>query len=149
MSRQRDEMDQHDKAANGGHKNAAKERAKAKESAKECADGDGRCESLGQPDGAQTLKPWSLMARIVSLPVYFYRYLISPLIPPRCRFQPTCSEFALTALQRHGALKGGWLALRRIGKCHPWGGSGFDPVPENSNCDHNHQKPHKQVDKQG
>jgi uncharacterized protein len=62
--------------------------------------------------------------------ILFYRYCISPLIPPRCRFQPTCSEYAMEALTAHGPFYGGLLALKRIMRCHPWGGSGFDPVPE-------------------
>ena len=53
----------------------------------------------------------------------------SRILPPSCRFQPSCSAYAITALQRYGALKGGWLALKRISRCHPWGGKGFDPVP--------------------
>ena len=53
----------------------------------------------------------------------------SRVLPPSCRFQPSCSAYAITALQRYGALKGGWLALKRILRCHPWGGQGFDPVP--------------------
>ena len=53
----------------------------------------------------------------------------SRILPPSCRFQPSCSAYAITALQRYGALKGGWLALKRIFRCHPWGGQGFDPVP--------------------
>ncbi|WP_343560783.1 membrane protein insertion efficiency factor YidD [Kiloniella sp. b19] len=61
--------------------------------------------------------------------VQLYRYGISPLIPPRCRYQPTCSAYALEALERHGPLRGSWLACKRIARCHPWGGSGYDPVP--------------------
>ena len=53
----------------------------------------------------------------------------SKVLPPSCRFQPSCSAYAITALQRYGALKGGWLALKRIFRCHPWGGQGLDPVP--------------------
>jgi len=53
----------------------------------------------------------------------------SRILPPSCRFQPSCSAYAITALQRYGALKGGWLSLKRIFRCHPWGGQGFDPVP--------------------
>lgn len=62
--------------------------------------------------------------------VWIYRYAISPLIGANCRYQPTCSAYAEEALRTHGAFQGGWLALKRIGRCHPWGGSGFDPVPE-------------------
>jgi putative membrane protein insertion efficiency factor len=59
-----------------------------------------------------------------------YQYLISPWLGGNCRYAPTCSDYAVQALRRHGALKGGWLALRRIGRCHPWGSWGYDPVPE-------------------
>lgn len=61
--------------------------------------------------------------------VCFYQVAISPLKPPTCRFSPTCSTYALEALKKYGLLKGGRLALRRIMRCHPWGGSGYDPVP--------------------
>lgn len=61
--------------------------------------------------------------------VRFYQVAISPLKPPTCRFSPTCSTYALGALKKYGLLKGGRLALRRIMRCHPWGGSGYDPVP--------------------
>ncbi|MCY7338678.1 MAG: membrane protein insertion efficiency factor YidD [Sphingomonas bacterium] len=53
----------------------------------------------------------------------------SRVLPPSCRFQPSCSAYAITALQRYGAIKGGWLAVKRICRCHPWGGQGVDPVP--------------------
>ncbi len=66
---------------------------------------------------------------IVLLPVYFYRYAISPLTPPSCRYTPTCSAYAIEAVKKHGVIKGGWLATKRILSCHPWGGSGYDPVP--------------------
>jgi hypothetical protein len=69
------------------------------------------------------------LARLAALPVHAYRLLVSPFLGRNCRFAPTCSEYALEALERHGALRGGWLALRRISRCHPWGGEGFDPVP--------------------
>ncbi len=59
-----------------------------------------------------------------------YRWCISPFIMPRCRYLPTCSDYAEQALAAHGPIAGGWLALRRLARCHPWGGSGFDPVPE-------------------
>ena len=61
--------------------------------------------------------------------VRFYQVAISPLKPSTCRFSPTCSTYALEALKKYGLLKGGRLALRRIMRCHPWGGSGYDPVP--------------------
>ena len=64
----------------------------------------------------------SPLARLVALPVRGYRLLASPWVGHGCRFQPTCSAYALDALARHGALRGSWLALRRIGRCHPWGG---------------------------
>ena len=69
------------------------------------------------------------MSRIVLALIRFYHLAISPWLPPRCRYQPTCSQYAIEAVQKHGAPKGGWLALRRIGRCHPWGSSGYDPVP--------------------
>jgi putative membrane protein insertion efficiency factor len=66
---------------------------------------------------------------IVLLPVYFYRYSISPLLPSRCRYVPTCSQYTIEAVKKHGIIKGGLLSIKRIGRCHPWGGSGYDPVP--------------------
>lgn len=66
---------------------------------------------------------------IFLLPVYFYRIFISPITPPSCRYTPTCSAYAIEAVKKHGILKGGWLALKRILSCNPWGGSGYDPVP--------------------
>lgn len=70
-----------------------------------------------------------MLARILIAPIHFYQRYISPLTPPACRYTPTCSQYAIEALQTHGALRGSWLALRRILRCHPWGGSGYDPVP--------------------
>lgn len=63
------------------------------------------------------------------LPVYFYRYSISPLLPSSCRYTPTCSQYTIEAVNKHGVIKGGWLSIKRIGSCNPWGGSGYDPVP--------------------
>lgn len=62
--------------------------------------------------------------------VAVYRYGVSPLLGTNCRFQPSCSEYAREALLRHGAFRGSWLAARRVARCHPWGGSGHDPLPE-------------------
>lgn len=62
--------------------------------------------------------------------IRFYQAAISPYTPAACRFSPTCSSYSLEALQIHGLFKGSWLAIKRIGKCHPWGGSGYDPVPK-------------------
>ena len=59
-----------------------------------------------------------------------YRFLISPLYGQVCRYHPTCSAYALEAIEKHGAIGGWWLAVKRIGRCHPWGGAGFDPVPD-------------------
>jgi putative membrane protein insertion efficiency factor len=59
-----------------------------------------------------------------------YQLLISPLLAPSCRYLPSCSDYAIEALARHGALRGSVLALRRLCRCHPWGGSGYDPVPQ-------------------
>jgi len=69
-------------------------------------------------------------AFVLSLPVRFYRAVLSPLIGSNCRYQPTCSAYTLEALEKHGAIKGGWLSLKRITSCHPWGGSGIDNVPD-------------------
>lgn len=61
--------------------------------------------------------------------IKFYQYVISPNIGPKCRFTPTCSQYAIEVLKKYGIIKGGWLSLKRISKCHPWGSHGHDPVP--------------------
>ncbi|MFQ5981899.1 MAG: membrane protein insertion efficiency factor YidD [Woeseiaceae bacterium] len=71
----------------------------------------------------------SLAAKPLLGLVWLYRNGISPLLGANCRFEPSCSEYAEQALREYGAFKGGWLTLRRIARCHPWGGSGYDPVP--------------------
>ncbi len=70
-----------------------------------------------------------LIVWLLIIPIRFYQRFISPLTPPSCRFTPTCSQYAIEALRKHGPLKGLWLAARRLLRCHPWGGSGYDPVP--------------------
>lgn len=69
------------------------------------------------------------MARLLHWLIRFYQIAISPLIGPRCRYIPTCSQYSLEAIHVHGALKGSWLATKRVCRCHPWGGFGYDPVP--------------------
>lgn len=75
----------------------------------------------------------SIFSKIVRtlflLPVYFYRACISPLTPPSCRYTPTCSQYMVEAVKKYGVFKGGWLGIKRLARCHPWGGSGYDPVP--------------------
>lgn len=66
---------------------------------------------------------------LLTLPIYFYKGAISPILPPSCRFTPSCSTYALEAIKKHGPLRGLYLAVRRILRCHPWGGHGHDPVP--------------------
>jgi putative membrane protein insertion efficiency factor len=71
--------------------------------------------------------------RILSLPfmllIRIYQLIISPVLGPKCRFTPTCSNYMLDALKKYGPFKGGWLGVKRIARCHPWGGHGYDPVP--------------------
>lgn len=62
--------------------------------------------------------------------VKLYQAMLSPLLPMACRYHPSCSEYAIQAIQQHGAFKGFYLAIKRISRCHPWGGKGYDPVPE-------------------
>ncbi|WP_299813466.1 membrane protein insertion efficiency factor YidD [uncultured Jannaschia sp.] len=69
------------------------------------------------------------LARILAGPVHLYRAVASPHVGHNCRFVPTCSAYALEALAKHGGLRGGWLAARRVARCRPWGGSGIDNVP--------------------
>jgi hypothetical protein len=70
-----------------------------------------------------------MLARALILVARGWQIGPSRLLPPSCRFQPSCSAYAITALRRYGALRGSWLAARRLARCHPWGGSGYDPVP--------------------
>lgn len=70
-----------------------------------------------------------MLARALILVIRGYQSGISPFLPPACRYTPTCSEYAAEAIRRYGARRGAWLATRRLLRCHPWGGSGHDPVP--------------------
>ncbi|MCO5106221.1 MAG: membrane protein insertion efficiency factor YidD [Burkholderiaceae bacterium] len=70
------------------------------------------------------------MKRVLAALIRFYRVAISPMTPPRCRFLPTCSDYALEAIERHGAVAGGWLAVRRLARCHPFNPGGLDEVPD-------------------
>lgn len=82
------------------------------------------------------------MRKILIGLIRIYQYGISPYLPPHCRYTPTCSTYAVEALGRFGILRGGWMALKRIGRCHPWHEGGYDPLPEReqqkSDCKHNH-----------
>ena len=69
------------------------------------------------------------MKYLVIIPVRIYQLTISPWLPPACRYEPSCSNYMLEAVRKHGAFKGAWLGLKRLLRCAPWGGHGFDPVP--------------------
>jgi len=86
-------------------------------------------QSLGKALAALSHLLTQLLSKSMLALIWFYRTAISPLKPPTCRFTPTCSQYAIEAIKKHGPLKGSWLALKRILRCHPFGGSGFDPVP--------------------
>lgn len=84
---------------------------------------------MTRPDNPMT----RVLSRTAMLLIRVYRYVLSPLIGPSCRHLPTCSDYAEEAIHRHGLLKGGWLSVARLGRCHPWGSSGYDPVPDRLN----------------
>lgn len=69
------------------------------------------------------------VSSLLIMPIRFYQWCISPMLPDSCRYTPTCSQYAIEALRKHGPVRGLWLAIKRISRCHPWGGSGYDPVP--------------------
>jgi putative membrane protein insertion efficiency factor len=73
------------------------------------------------------------LKQLISFPfillIKFYQWVISPIIGPKCRFTPTCSQYGIDAIKKYGPFKGVWLTMKRVGKCHPWGGPGHDPVP--------------------
>ncbi|RMG77680.1 MAG: membrane protein insertion efficiency factor YidD [Bacteroidetes bacterium] len=77
-----------------------------------------------------------MLKKIVIFPIRVYQKLLSPLMGPTCRFQPTCSHYMVQSIEEWGILKGLWLGLKRIGRCHPWGGHGIDPVPPNPKKKH-------------
>ncbi|RTL16138.1 MAG: membrane protein insertion efficiency factor YidD [Sphingomonadaceae bacterium] len=95
------------------------------------------CESAGQDRArrgfalatARAPKAETVIARLLILIARGWQLGPSLILPPSCRYQPSCSAYAITALRRYGAVKGGWLAVKRIARCHPWGGHGPDPVP--------------------
>ncbi|MCU0360799.1 MAG: membrane protein insertion efficiency factor YidD [Bacteroidia bacterium] len=70
-----------------------------------------------------------MFKRFALLLIKFYQYSIRPLLPNACRFTPSCSQYATDAVNKYGAFKGSWLAIKRLSRCHPWGGQGYDPVP--------------------
>ena len=80
-------------------------------------------------------RPRIVIARLLIALLRGYKRWISPLLGPRCRFVPTCSEYAMTAIARFGVLRGGWIGAKRLCRCHPFGGHGFDPVPVDINHD--------------
>jgi putative membrane protein insertion efficiency factor len=90
------------------------------------------CRDSFETDLTKPAKP-ALWKTILSFPfivlIKFYQWVISPMLGPKCRYTPTCSQYALEAFKKYGPFKGFWLALKRISRCHPWGGHGYDPVP--------------------
>lgn len=72
---------------------------------------------------------FKLLSFLLVIPIKLYQILISPILGPNCRYHPTCSQYSIEAINKHGPFKGTWLAIKRISSCHPWGGSGHDPVP--------------------
>ncbi len=66
---------------------------------------------------------------LLILPIKLYQWLVSPFLPNACRYSPTCSQYGIEAIKKHGVFKGGWLTIKRISRCNPWGGHGHDPVP--------------------
>lgn len=72
---------------------------------------------------------FKFLSFLLVVPIKLYQILISPILGPNCRYHPTCSQYSIEAINKHGPFKGTWLAIKRISSCHPWGGSGHDPVP--------------------
>jgi len=71
----------------------------------------------------------TILSYVLKALITVYKYVVSPLLGPKCRYLPTCSSYAIEAIEIHGPIKGGWLGFKRILRCHPWGDSGYDPVP--------------------
>lgn len=71
----------------------------------------------------------NLVSRVLIVPIRVWQLTFSKVLPPTCRYAPSCSAYTIEALQRHGPIRGLWLGIKRIGRCHPWGSSGYDPVP--------------------
>ena len=88
---------------------------------------------------SQCVKRLSLR-RLAVLPIRLYQWTLSPVLPPSCRYHPTCSAYAIEAVLTHGIFKGSWLALRRILRCHPWSSGGYDPVPPPHSSSFSHQE---------
>jgi len=80
------------------------------------------------------------LANFFVLFIRFYQVAISPWLPSSCRYTPSCSAYGIEALKKHGFFRGGWLTMKRIARCNPWGGSGYDPVPENHHKSCRHEK---------
>ena len=85
------------------------------------------------------------MRKILIGLIKFYQYVISPYLPPSCRYTPSCSTYSVEAISRFGILRGSWMAMRRIGRCNPWHEGGYDPVPELDCQNHKCHKEHKQT----
>lgn len=86
----------------------------------------------------------ALLKAALIAPIRLYQWTLSPLLGVNCRYAPSCSAYAVEAIATHGPIEGLWLAIRRIARCHPWGGSGYDPVPPQSKLStHRHQTAHK------
>ena len=98
----------------------------------ECGEGTPECSSAVAEEKTQQgsgVRITFSAAGILLIPILFYKKCISPLFPPCCRFTPTCSTYAVEAIMTHGAWRGLWLTVKRIVRCNPWGGHGYDPVP--------------------
>jgi len=86
-----------------------------------------------------------MLSRLMIVLITAYRWTLSPMLGNHCRFYPSCSQYAIEAIHRHGAVRGGWLMIRRLSRCHPWHAGGYDPVPEHTGCNCHHSFPDSQV----